>query len=63
MDVRRQVKRLCKPRFDRLSNRQAQRSVKSADLEIRGEDFCLPLVALQSCPELSYRQRLTAIAV
>ena len=43
--------------------RQAQRSVKTADLEIRGEDFCLPLVALQSCPQLSYRQRLTAIAL
>ena len=46
--VRRPTKRPCKPRldrlgdrcFDKLSSRQAQRSVKSADLEIRGGDFC-----------------------
>jgi len=46
--VRKPTKRPCKPRldrlgdrcFDKLSSRQAQRSVKSADLEIRGGDFC-----------------------
>ena len=63
VDVRRQAKRLCKPRFDRLSDRQAQRSVKSADLEIRGGDFWRLGIALRSCPLLTYRRSLTAFFI
>jgi hypothetical protein len=33
--ARRQAKRLCKPRFDKLS-----------ELEKRGEDFCMPVILL-----------------
>jgi len=63
VDVRKQAKRLCKPRFDRLSDRQAQQSVKSADLEIRGGDFWRLGIALRICPLLTYRRSLTAFFI
>ena len=61
--VRKPTKIPCKPRFDRLSDRQTQQSVKSADLEIRGGDFWRLGIALRICPLLTYRRSLTAFFI